>query len=813
MTGVRVAVDYRILSVGKGLIRRGLGRFTQQQLRAVVAVDSTNEYLLVCHGGADLGLVDPAIRRAGNVSVLHVPATIVPNVAESMPTRLRRAEQFQQWLVDERVDLFHATTAFYPTEPMLSSFDACPMVATFYDAIPLIFPSHYFLGPLDKAIYGYAVALLRSATRLIAISDATRQDAVDRLGIPRERIDLAFPSVDRVFAPMAARDVDRVLARLSRRVRVPSQFAFTVSYPHHSKNLENLLRAFSRLPEAVRLRLPLVACCTIVEASNLLWHMARELGIADDLVVTGPLTDEELAALYNRAMFVVHPSRYEGFGLPVAEAMRCATPVITTTSSSLPEIAGGAAVLVDPDDVEAMSAAMLDLYGDEARREAMVASGLAQSARFDEVQLAASTLDSYGKAVSTPAGGRPRPRLAVWSPMPPAAAPAARTTAELVDELDRTCDVEVFVGDGAEPALSTLGRRPVHHFTAFERRQSQEGFDAVVYHVDDSVHHVFVREPMRRHPGVAVLHRATWGRALLDAFRSQGRLDDFEAELASLEGSQAVRELSAHQGEAAADFWSRYPMLGDVIDASLGQVVHDRSVSGALGWRYPSARFFDVPLGAPAAEAGSAVRRKAARADLGCDADAFVVGLFADGATEAATEACVRAVALATRGEGGREMLLVPGATASQGASVRALAARLGIDVGRQEDAEAEEAALAASDVALCLRTGSPAALAASTRAKAWATPVVWADGNAGALDTSPVASQLRELYADPVLRRRRGAEARADYEAHHTLARSARAYLEVIAAVTGTTLDPGYDPGPDLRPDAWDEILQVLAP
>jgi len=288
------------------------------------------------------------------------------------------------------------------------------LVATFYDAIPLLFPSHYFLGPLDKSIYAYALCLLRAATRLISISEASRQDAINVVGVEPDRIDIAYPSVDAVFGPMPERDVDRVLARLSRRVRMPSRFAFTVSYPHHSKNLENLLIAYSHLPDDVRLRLPLVACCTVEEASPVVWQMARGLGISADLVLTGPVSDEEMAALYNRATFVVHPSRYEGFGLPVAEAMRCGTPVITTTSSCLPEIAGGAALLVGPDDVEAMTAAMLRMDGDGALRDELTALGLVQSAQFDGAHLAAATLDSYRRAVDGPPPAPRRPRLAVW---------------------------------------------------------------------------------------------------------------------------------------------------------------------------------------------------------------------------------------------------------------------------------------------------------------------------------------------------------------------------------------------------------------
>jgi glycosyltransferase involved in cell wall biosynthesis len=765
MDPVRVGVDYRILSVGKGLIRRGLGRFTQQQLRAVLAVDQANEYVLLCHPGADQSLVDPILRRAPNVSVAHLPGHLVPAIGDGWATRLQRSEQFQAWIGDSGIDLYHATTAFYPCEPMVSTFDVCPMVATFYDAIPLLFPSHYFLGPLDKSIYAFALSLLRSATRLLAISDASRQDAVDHVGVPRDRIDLAYPSVDGIFGRMPARDVDRMLARLSQRVRIPTQFAFTVSFPHHSKNLENLLRAYSLLPDDVRLRLPLVACCTIDEASAVVWPMARALGITDDLVLTGPVLDEELAALYNRATFVVHPSRYEGFGLPVAEAMRCGTPVVTTTSSSLPEIAGDAALLVDPDDVEGMAAAMLQVYESEALRRRMVDLGLVQSAKFTEDQLAVSTLECYRKALSPPVAPARRPRLAVWSPMPPDGGVSARTTSELLDELAPSVDVEVFVGDGAQPAFRTLGRRPVHHCSAFGRRHAQAAFDAVVYDVDATPAHAYVREPLRREPGIVVLHGAS-------------------------------------------------TTLDDVVGAGLAYVVHDPDVAASLARRHPDMRFVEVPLGVADPAESLALTRKTTRSELGCDDACFAVALVAPGSTEAAIESVTRAVARLA-GEGADVFLLVAGATGVQLDRLRALAPRIGLAdrlvVAPERDGDPVQEWVAASDVVVLLPTGSAAAGEAVAHARAAGRPVLRADAKVeGGLDTSAVLSELRTLHADRELLARRSAEARASYEERHTLARSAEAYLDVVAAVTGMTIERPPTEGRQ-APDAWDEIVRVL--
>lgn len=773
---MRVGVDYRILAVGNGLIRRGLGRFTQQQLRAVLAVDASNEYVLLCPPAADRFLVDPVIRRAPNVSIRHLPVDLVPAIGDGWASRLRRAEQFQEWVLGEGIDVFHATTPFYPCEPMLSSFDACPMVATFYDAIPLLYPAHYFLGPADKSIYAFALSILRSATRLLAISDASRQDAVERVGVPRERIDLAYPSVDGIFAPMADRDIDRTLARLSRRVRIPSRFAFTVSFPHHSKNMENLLRAYAALPDQVRLRLPLVAACTIPEAGSVVWPPARALGISDDVVLLSEVTDEELAALYNRATFVVHPSRYEGFGLPVAEAMRCGTPVITTTSSSLPEIAGGAALLVDPDDVDGMAAAMLTLDGDEARRVELAALGLVQSARFDEDQLARSTLDCYRRAFAGPpvaaAAAVARPRLAVWSPLPPAGGSSARTTVELLDELAGTCDVEVFVGDDAQPAWRAFGRSTVHHASAFGRRVDQAGFDAVLSAVDDTPDHLYARESA----GIAIVHAASVSRALFDAWPAE----QFRAALEAEDGPAAVAELAASPAPGHA-FWDRHPMLGDVVDASLACLVQDPVVAAALTRHFPGARVIEVPLGVAEPADDLDVRGKVVRSELGFDDATFVVALFANGASELATASVRRAVGMI----GGARLLV---------------------------ERTAEDR-IAACDVAVVVPTGRAGAREEEVRAMAAGRPVVLADARpASEFDTSEVAAELRSLHADPDLRGRRGAEARARFEDGHTLACAAAAYLGAIAAVTGRIIEGRQDADAARRPDAWDEIVRVLA-
>ncbi|MDQ4070029.1 MAG: glycosyltransferase family 4 protein, partial [Actinomycetota bacterium] len=490
---MRVAVDYRILVVGPSAIHRGMGRFTQQQLREVLRLDAENEYVLVCYADADVSLVRSDIASAPNVTIRRLPEGMRTTASTTEPAiALRLSAEFQDWLYRFDLDLFHATTPFLLEGPVIADFDVCPMVATFYDVIPLIFPAQYLESWPGRDYYMRTLGLLDGAARLQSISECSQRDASTYLGFPAGRNDLVYPVADPCFRVMPPQAVEEGMRRLRQRHPIGDDFVLAVSDIHHAKNLESLLKAFALLPAAVRRELPLVVSCHLNDASvTYVRSLAERAGIVADLVLTGVVADEELASLYNAATMVVHPSKYEGFGLPVLEAMSCGTPVVTTSSSSLPEVAGGAAMLVGPEDVWGFTDAIQELFDDPARREKMRQLGLERSARFTGPNLGRATLDSY-RATLSPAGPdeRPaRPRVAVWTPLPPQRSGIADYSAELLGELEKTHELEVFVDDGYLPDPALLRAHRIQHFSAFERRHRQAPFDSVVYQMGGSLFH------------------------------------------------------------------------------------------------------------------------------------------------------------------------------------------------------------------------------------------------------------------------------------------------------------------------------------
>src|ERR1700720_848634 len=217
---MRIGIDYRMLSCGRITVNRGMGRYTQQQLREVLRLGAEHDYVLLLPPGHDPALLLPEIAAAANVARVELPPELAtPRRGDAPQDVLRHAARLSGILADLELDLYHATTTFLDTYP--SSFwrcDSSALVATHYDLIPLIYPHRYF-GPesqAERAGYMRSARALRDADRLIAISDFVRGEAILRLGIARDRIEVAHPVADPRFRLLSSEEASSRLAELRR---------------------------------------------------------------------------------------------------------------------------------------------------------------------------------------------------------------------------------------------------------------------------------------------------------------------------------------------------------------------------------------------------------------------------------------------------------------------------------------------------------------------------------------------------------------------------------------------------------------------
>jgi glycosyltransferase involved in cell wall biosynthesis len=351
---LRIAIDARKLR------DYGIGTYVRNLLRHLSRIDTTTEYVLLC-GPDDCTIVEslgPNFRAV----VETAPAYSISEQFR-IPLDLRR----------EGIDLFHAP--HYVLPPLTP----CKSVVTIHDCIHLRFPQYL----PNKAAYAYARASLWAAThrssRVLTVSEASKRDILKYFRIPPSKIDVTYNAIDERFGE--APDAEEI-GRVRERYQLHDPFVLYAGNIKPHKNIERLIEAFHLLRRGGMEQVKLLIIGDEISKYATLRRAVHIHKLHKHVRFFGFVQDRTLAALYRLASVFVFPSLYEGFGLPPLEAMASGAPVITSNVSSLPEVVGDAALLVDPYSPEAISDAMRRVLTDPGLREQLRQKGLARAGEF-----------------------------------------------------------------------------------------------------------------------------------------------------------------------------------------------------------------------------------------------------------------------------------------------------------------------------------------------------------------------------------------------------------------------------------------------
>jgi glycosyltransferase involved in cell wall biosynthesis len=238
---------------------------------------------------------------------------------------------------------------------------------------------------------------------ILADSKASKRDILAKLNVSDKQVRVIYLAPAPQFQPA---ETWAQIKEIRRKYNLPEDFVLYLGGYDRRKNVSALLHAFTWVSSTLKDAYPLVLAGTLPEAETPLFpdprRIARELGIDRYIVTPGWIAEEDLPLLYSAASVFVYPSRYEGFGLPVLEAMACGTPVVTTNAASIPELAGPAAFQLDPDDTKHMAAPILRLCTEEASSDEMIERGFAQVEKFSWLETATETLQAYRDVVAPP---------------------------------------------------------------------------------------------------------------------------------------------------------------------------------------------------------------------------------------------------------------------------------------------------------------------------------------------------------------------------------------------------------------------------
>jgi alpha-1,3-rhamnosyl/mannosyltransferase len=357
----------------------GIGRYIFSLVAALAARNSGHRLTLLVAGGHAAQRFDLA-----SLARQHQLATVAVGAA---PFSLAEHVLVPRALRALRADLYHAP--FY-ARPVVGL--PCPAVTTLYDAIPLHFPA--LVSGRARAFYGLMQRLAIRASRcVIAISHSARADLIAAYGAAPERTFVTPLAADRRYGPQPPVVVDAVRSRM----QIAGRYVLSLSSDKPHKNIEGLLLAWALLARA---RAPgslpqLVLAGHRASDRQGADALVQTLGLQHSVLSLPNLPEDDLPAIYAGAQAFVFPSLYEGFGLPPLEAMACGTPVICGAGSSLPEVAGDAALMVDMRDIRALAAALGRVLGDDEVREQMRAAGLRRAAQFSWERTARLTLAVY----------------------------------------------------------------------------------------------------------------------------------------------------------------------------------------------------------------------------------------------------------------------------------------------------------------------------------------------------------------------------------------------------------------------------------
>ena len=351
------------IDAGALLGHGGISEYVRPLVRELLAMPQDIRYQLVLRKG---WLAHPAagsLDELGSVARIRVP----DRVLFFWWDHLKRAFPASHGLW-KSFDLFLATCLVAPV------LQRGQVVSIVYDLIPLrlpaLFPDH---GKFRKQLERL---LLRSAA-VVAISRQTKEDLVELMGVDPGRVHVIYPGRGKAFRPIARQQA----AEVAKRYRVFGPYILYVGALGPHKNVPALFRAYQLAREERKLPVKLLV------VGNSQWGqettaVLQTLRVRDDIVTPGFVPAEDLPALYAGAELFVFPSRYEGFGLPVLEAMACGTPVIVSKAGALPEAAGEAGLYVDSDDSTALAGLMCRVLGERDLWAQLAAASLKQAENF-----------------------------------------------------------------------------------------------------------------------------------------------------------------------------------------------------------------------------------------------------------------------------------------------------------------------------------------------------------------------------------------------------------------------------------------------
>ncbi len=359
------------IDIGMG----GISTYSSELMKGMSKVDTKNRYHLIhgTHNNSEL------YKANGDILI----ESYLPNYIwrfTAAPIALRKLKN---------LDIVHDPYDIGP----LSFKMPFKTIITVHDLAYYVFPRNSYL----KNIVGHAILLKHTLTtvdKIIAVSNSTKNDLINYFKIPAEKIVVIYHGVNEGYKIIN----EDLVNKTKQKYGINFNYVLYVGSLEKRKNIQNLIKSIYKIKKMntrYKFEHKLLIVGKFSKDKNHLMKLIEKLNLQKDIVFTGFVSEKDLSNLYNGADLFVYPSTYEGFGLPPLESMSCGTPVITSNTSSLPEVVSGAGIMIDPYDIDLLAHKIVDVLTEDGLKEEMIKKGLKRSKLFSWEKCAKDTLKAY----------------------------------------------------------------------------------------------------------------------------------------------------------------------------------------------------------------------------------------------------------------------------------------------------------------------------------------------------------------------------------------------------------------------------------
>ena len=444
----------------------------------------------------------------------------VAEFAQQNEWRTKTSELIREYALSQlKPDIVHINSLFegYGDDAVTSigKFDPkIPTTVTLHDLIPYVDPKNYLHNEQMKKWYYRKIQSFKNANLFLAVSEYSKKEAADNLGIAPENIINTSEAIGENFKPVKYAEEEKQTILSSYNIK-KSFVMYSPGGFDERKNIKRLIEAYGMLPFAVKEKYQLVITGKIADETKYeLSSYAKKFNIGDNLLIfTGYLKDDHLIALYNFCNLFVYPSLHEGFGLPPLEAMACGAATIGSNRTSIPEVIGRQDALFDPFSVKSISDKIYEALTDNIFLNSLKEHALKQAKKFSWDESAKRALEAFESVhrnnnlkniIQSNTKISYKPRLAFFSPLPPEKSGISDYSKELLPELVLHYDITIIVDQPKVEDVWLQANFPIYDISWFE--SNIKTFERILYQFGNSPFHKHMFLLLKKYPGIVVLH-------------------------------------------------------------------------------------------------------------------------------------------------------------------------------------------------------------------------------------------------------------------------------------------------------------------